>query len=449
MADFILEPNIYESREQEWLLFINNSLSFSKNYNDEVQELLNSNPNIFCFADKNQILEFEILHGVQFPKFPPEKYKRAYSNMFSCVQADIAEDNFNKRTREATIWKWCMPQSVYYNTLLNFCKEISETLDGVNSSYWRNIYPRINDCIRSLCSSRVDVGLWKEFCNKETLSNKEILKSFAPAQDGMIMPPVYSLIGTRTGRLKVLDGPNILNLKKEYRSILKSNHGSKGNLWYLDYSSLEPRILLLTNQSTTPLIGSLPQRTASMDLPLDIYTKALKDLGLEGLVPRTIAKTAILSAIYGQSEETTAKSLKEYLPKPEDFVAALNDYFGIGQLKKKLSENLLKTNGKYIQNLYERPVLCDEAKPYALLNYYVQSTAVDVALLGFSAIINRLTEYNLLDMISPVFILHDALILDIHEDLEYVIPKLEKLGSTGILKFKHTNFFLRAEKLNG
>lgn len=304
--------------------------------------------------------------------------------------------------------------------------------------YWHDIYNRfLEGLFQEMQHCRINKSLYDKYRSEATASQMEILESFKQDKDGYVYPTHYTGTETKTGRLKVISGPNILHLKKEYRDMIVSAHGAhgdRGKIVYLDYSSLEPRILLCV--SNPSLIGSLPQ---------DIYSKMLADLNLSEKIPRTVAKTAILAALYGQKEENTIKTLSNYIGSAEDFLHLVNDYFGIESLKEKLAGDLLKTGGRYILNRYGRPIFCEDTKPYALLNYYVQSTAVDVAMLGFLNIINRLKEKSLLDKIRPIFILHDALFLDIHEDAYHVIPKIEKLGSTGIKGFKNIDFWLRSE----
>ena len=85
-------------------------------------------------------------------------------------------------------------------------------------------------------------------------------------------------------------------------------------------------------------------------------------------------------------------------------------------------------------------------EPHKLLNYFIQSTAVDVALFGFGDIIRRLQVSGLIDRICPLFVLHDALILDVPHDLDFVIPKLLKAGSRNIPRFENTEFFMTQEE---
>jgi len=397
---------------------------------------------IFVIDSPTTLDTLRKLYGLDLPTWPPKQYTEMIGTMLG---------DKNRETFRQVPWSLVMPRKKYYEELLKFAYQFEEALRDHSTEYYREVYLRIrHGCLDYMVPSYIDEKLLTKFKKEAPPSQLELLEKFTPShyygsEHKMSFSPIYSTVETRTGRLKVLDGPNILHLKKEYRAMIKSTFGDEGKIWYLDYASLEPRILLSLN-TTTSLIGSVPQRSAS-NLPLDIYEKTLADLGLAGKVPRNVAKTAILSALYGQSEENTIKQLSDYVEQPEDFVKSINDYFGIDALKQKLSEDLLKRNGKYITNYYGRPVVCDDTKPYALLNYYVQSTAVDVALLGFFAILQRLDKHELLDLVRPIYLLHDALILDVHNEVGHIIPKLEKLGSTGIMKFKHVDFFLRAEEM--
>ena len=399
---------------------------------------------IFVIESPTTLDTFRKLYGLDLPSWPPKQYTE--------MMGTLLGNNKDKDQLRRVPWSFVMPRKKYYEELLKFAHQFDEAFREHTPEYYREVYLRIrHGLLDYMTPAAIDVKLLADFKKEATPSQLELLEGFTPSEyhfdrtRNLAWQSSYSTLETRTGRLKVIDGPNILHLKKDYRAMIKSTFGDEGKIWYLDYASLEPRILLSLN-TTTSLIGSLPQRSAS-NLPLDIYEKTLSDLGLEGKVPRNVAKTAILSALYGQSEENTIKQLSDYVEQPEDFVKSINDYFGIDALKQKLSEDLLKRNGKYITNYYGRPVVCDDTKPYALLNYYVQSTAVDVALLGFFAILQRLDKHELLDLVRPIYLLHDALILDVHNEVAHIIPKLEKLGSTGIMKFKHVDFFLRAEEM--
>jgi hypothetical protein len=418
MLKYRLDPYAYGGNVYDY--YVNNHGSGIQISRQPVQRNVED---VISFISTKKLEEFCRLYGVDLPTWPPKNFQRVLSQ----VAPEYNHNDFE--------WWNMMGVKRYMLELQHMAQTFEQSVSEYNMQYWHDVYNRyLQKLFYDMHSCCIDTNLYEKYKSEATASQMEILETFKPNGRGYASPAYYSGTETRTGRLKVIEGPNILHLKKEYRNIIVSSHGDKGKIVYLDYSSLEPRILLCV--SNPSLIGSLPQ---------DIYSKMLADLNLSEKIPRTVAKTAILSALYGQKEENTIKTLSNYIGSAEDFLNLVNDYFGIEKLKEKLAGDLLKTGGRYILNYYGRPIFCEDTKPYALLNYYVQSTAVDVALLGFTNIINRLNEKGLSDKIRPIFILHDALFLDIHEDAYHVISKIEKLGSTGIRGFKNIDFWLRSE----
>lgn len=418
MLKYRLNPDAYGGNPSDY--FISNTGSGVHISNNPIEKSIDG----LVKLDANwQMQELCRLYGMDMPQWPPKNFKR--------VLSQIAPD---QHLDDIDWWK-VMGFKRYISSLQSLATNIEQYLSEFNIEYWNDVYSRIlYNLFEEIDNAVIDKELYNRYRSEANASQMEILETFKPDEYGYAERVIYSGTETKTGRLKVTDGPNILHLKKEYRDMIISSHGDKGKIVYLDYSSLEPRILLCV--SNPSLIGSLPQ---------DIYSKMLSDLNLSEKIPRTVAKTAILSALYGQKEENTIKTLSNYIGSAEDFLNLVNDYFGIEKLKEKLAGDLLKTHGRYILNYYGRPIFCEDTKPYALLNYYVQSTAVDVAMLGFLNIVSRLKEHKLTDKIRPIFILHDALFLDIHEDAYHIIPKIEKLGSTGIKGFKNVDFWLRME----
>lgn len=418
MLKYRLCPNAYGGNHSDY--FISNTGSGVHISNNLVSKAIDD---LIKLDSEWEMEEFCRLYGLDLPNWPPKNYKK--------VLSQIAPD---QHIDDIDWWK-IMGFKRYISQLQSLATNFEQSISEFDMRYWHDVYRRIlYNLFEEIDNATIDVERYNKYRSEATASQMEILETFKPDQYGYAERVIYSGTETKTGRLKVVDGPNILHLKKEYRDMIISSHRDKGKIVYLDYSSLEPRILLCV--SNPSLIGSLPQ---------DIYSKMLTDLNLSEKIPRTVAKTAILSALYGQKEENTIKTLSNYIGSAEDFLNLVNDYFGIEKLKEKLAGDLLKTRGRYILNYYGRPIFCEDTKPYALLNYYVQSTAVDVAMLGFLNIVSRLKEHKLNDKIKPIFILHDALFLDIHEDAYHVIPKIEKLGSTGIKGFKNVDFWLRME----
>jgi DNA polymerase I-like protein with 3'-5' exonuclease and polymerase domains len=145
-------------------------------------------------------------------------------------------------------------------------------------------------------------------------------------------------------------------------------------------------------------------------------------------------------------------SLKERLPNITDrslnyLVSSIRDYFQTFKFKENLLREYEKNNKTYICNFYGRAVSTLEIGTYALINRFIQSSAVDVALLGFSNIISTIKEMDLEAKIIPNLILHDGIFFDIHKDSEQIVPLLCKVGSKNIPGFENKTFYISSEKL--
>jgi len=325
-------------------------------------------------------------------------------------------------------WQHVMPAHAYKSEVKRIVGDLKETLCNLNLSYYEKYFKRQNHVFQDLRPAKINVPLLLDLLKEDTTGH---LKSFLPEHGGFAPVPSYTRIGTRTGRLKVKRGPMILNIKKEHRKVLQSRFPG-GSIWQLDYSSLEPRILLACQDKLTTV-------------PQDIYQDVLDEYDLSN-IPREAIKTCVLSRIYGATDTTITKQIKYLVDYPEDVVRIVDEYFDIDELRQNLSSELSINAGSHITNFYGRRIVCGDTPLYVLLNYYLQSTGVDVALFGFGKVANKLKEAEIMDRIVPLYVLHDALFLDVHPDLEYLLPKLCKVGSLDIPKFENTNFHLQASK---
>lgn len=219
-----------------------------------------------------------------------------------------------------------------------------------------------------------------------------------------------------TGRLSIESGPNILHLKREHRDIFVSRFGEDGAILQVDFKSLEPRILALLQKD---------------DVPNDIYTDIVKFIGKD--IDRDLVKKATLATIYGMSRYNLATMLK--VDNTKEIIEKINEYFGISLFQKSLSIDLAEN--KKIQNFYGRNIFVEQGNEHLLVNYFTQSTGVDVSLMGFNQIIDNIKKEEL--NIDPVFILHDALILDVHKDS---VKQLKNIIQDGIIipGFKNNRF---------
>jgi hypothetical protein len=359
--------------------------------------------------------EISKLYGINIPNFPPEKYINSYRNLLKFSSISNVP------------WRFCIPEKTYFDILLNIAKEIYESIKNIDLSYYE-IYKKGQVVINSLKPAKID----KDYYNKILLEPN--VESFKPGEDGFTKSIVYDRTQTVTGRLKIVSGPNILNLKKEYRKLIVSRFGTNGSIYYLDFISLEPRLLLtLTRNDINP--------------PKDIYEFIKTSQNLTEY-SRSDIKNIVISELYGSG----ISSIKERLPNITEknlnyLISAIKDYFQISKLKEKLLSEYEKNNKAYIKNYYGRRVSTLEIGTYALINRFIQSSAVDVALLGFSNIISTIKELNFEEKIVPIFILHDGIFFDIHKDFEEFVPLLAKTGSKNILGFENKTFYINFERI--
>jgi len=366
------------------------------------------------------------LYNLPYHSFPPERFRRPFEAIL-------------KEKGGKLPWKKIIPHTIYQKELRSFVKGIQEDFKNTDLSYYFNVYKKENSLFRSFEDATIDIEIYNNLSKKGTNQSSEaILKTFMPVKQThgtwKTAPVYYDRLSTLTGRLTISKGPNILLLKKEYRKCLTSQWGKDGNIYFIDYKSLEPRLLLAI-------------KDPELQIPKDPYLYAAISMGVDGKIDRSHIKTAIISMIYGAGDKELVRQLKPYIPMPEEFIASVKEQFGVEGLKEKLKAEHEISKGKFIYNHYGRPIVANGKAPYVLVNYFIQSTAVDIALLGFTRIVNKLAESGASKLIHPLFVLHDALVLDVHNNVSNLLTKLSNLGSTKIPEFENIKFWLEIEKL--
>lgn len=354
------------------------------------------------------------LYNFSYPYFPPLKYKLSFEGLADTKKIP---------------WEFALPKEVYSTEVKRCLQELREIFDNLDLTYYNKIFKKNMTILENLKAAKIDSE--KFFSTALAMVDEDAhLKTFTPQKGGFASVPSYNRVSTKTGRLTISKGPNILHLKKEHRSILTSRFGKKnGKIFYLDYSSLEPRVLLAI--------------TGKEDIPEDIYQSVIDDF--EYNIPREAIKQTIISRLYGAGTSTIAKQLQNLVDYPRDVISLVDKYFGIEELKEKLLSEFTIKGGRLIKNYYGRPIHCESAKPYVLLNYFIQSTAVDISLFGFTQIWDKIKEAEIQHLIAPLFVLHDGIFLDVNKEIEHLVPKLCKVGSYDIPRFENTNFWLGIE----
>lgn len=376
---------------------------------------------------EDEIIEVSKVFNLTLPSYPSRNYLKAMRTVLG------------KGELSQVPWNLVLPREAYIQSVRDLGLKLITLFSDLDlDSYYRTYYRKTFPLLKKLQRAKIDPVAFKFHEMSEEKSAH--LESFAPDDSGFAKDVVYSKCDTVTGRLKVTSGPNILHLRKDERNILTSRFGhGEGRIWTLDYKSLEPRTILAIKSylnSPDTIFGSLP---------LDLYTHVLNELKLKD-VSRESLKEVIITQLYGASRETLLEKLT-HVPNREDFISMVNDWFGVETIRERLLQEYEETNRKLIHSWYRRPVDCTTAKPYMLMNRFIQSTAVDVALFGFDSIVRHLEVKGLISGIVPIFILHDALFLDVRKDMEDCLPELAEVGSKNIPLFPGFTFPIKPEPL--
>ena len=213
---------------------------------------------------------------------------------------------------------------------------------------------------------------------------------------------MYNQTSTITGRLTDHSGcPKILTLPARCRKIFESRWQRDGDLLYIDFKNLEPRVIRKIN---------------GKDAGDDIYTEISSSLDFE--VDRIIIKRGIISTLYGSASQIKGLSKD----RSDAVLIATKKYFNLRNILEKAA---IVNNIGCRNNYFGRPIWnIEETKDNKLINNYIQSTAVDIALSYFSEICTKIN----FELCKPIFIIHDALILDVHNDYKSDIINILSKG---------------------
>lgn len=289
-------------------------------------------------------------------------------------------------------WKSVLPQEEFRKFFKNLVHETSSVFSSLPFDYYETAWTAGTRVLSSFRPACIDTDAFIQILNKTPTSPG--LESFRPKRSGFAHPVVYDRFATRTGRLTVIEGPNVLILKKENRQIIKSSF-EEGIVAYIDFRALEARIVLAESGKHS---------TAE-----DLYDD-LSHLLFKGILPRDVVKTAVLSELYGISRSSLKARLGVSDQKLDAFIEVIRKYFEVEVLRSRLKDQLISQ--QKITNRFGRPLVIPQGQDNLLVNTYAQSSGVDVSLLGFDSILKQIGTEG----IRPLFVLHDAMIVDVRCD---------------------------------
>ena len=302
-------------------------------------------------------------------------------------------------------WHAVLPSKQFQESLALLISTLQNALSCLSNSDYGKTFLDERTFLMNLSRASIDVPLLRTYINEEkNVTVKNTLATFRPDQSGDAACTRYNQSATLTGRLTVSSGPHILTLPKKYRDVIKSCHRG-GKIVQVDFVSLEPRVA---------------RHVSGAESDFDVYTQLSTEL-FDSRLTREQAKIAVLCALYGVSSRRLSKMLGSSF-NARTVISEIKDFFGVFDLLKDIQKNIAASSTFY--NWFGREINPDRSDDGALINYYIQSTACDVALLGFINLYKKIQKSKI--SAKPIFVIHDALILDIGADDED--PLRELLG---------------------
>jgi len=326
---------------------------------------------------------------------------KIYNNPVPSIYTDTEKRTFEVlgKQPDSVPWIHVLGLDRIKKRIYNISNHLETVLGASSRKLYNEIYLDTRKLLGCLSPAYVCIKTLEKFITTEQNSSlRTCLETFRPLSDQKAKPVIYNQAGTSTGRLTVKSGPSILTLPSRYRSILKSRY-KNGSIVSIDFKSLEPRVALSVREKSAPD---------------DIYTHISESI-LGGKTNRDVAKIATIAALYGIS----FKKFKE-MSKCNDrsVLDRVKDFFAVKIMTKNLA-------GKEFKNYWGRP-LNPNAPEHVRISHFIQSTSCDTVNVGFWNFLKELKKLSIVT--TPIFVLHDALILDVPPESFNKISELCKLG---------------------
>ena len=257
------------------------------------------------------------------------------------------------------------PKKIIKESIANISAEIKQVLSDEENVFYLHNYLKIRSFLDSMHAVRVDSARLKKLIENQK----------------------HSMANSVTGRLSVSSGPKILTSPQEVKSTFKSRY-KNGKVLQIDLSCAEPNFALFA---------------ANKEPIQDLYSFCAKDV-LQDKVDRSTAKLVLLSALYGQS----IKNLSANIPDGIDAGSVAKDvrsFLSVSDLQEKLRSKWSSGN---LRNHLGRPLKSSHQR--LLISHYLQSSVAEASILMFRSFC---AEHE----VTPVFVIHDALIIDCRSEV--------------------------------
>jgi hypothetical protein len=304
----------------------------------------------------------------------------------------------------------CIPEKLLQEFLscrTDFLKLFIDYCDDIDLSYYNNFFKKSKYAVSNL----QQMSFNKDKLSYALLLNKGVkaaTKNLTLLGGSNISSPLkMNMFGTRTGRLSVERGINILILPKNYRNVIQSKF-SDGQVYILDFNAMEMR-------TAAHLIGN--KDVLGID---DLHCHfAEKVFGSAN--KRDLFKKMFFPLFFGASVNKIAGTCDITLDEANNAIKTTKKVFPFDKVIDLVT--VTESNGsKCMSNCFGRPIFLDKdltTESHKLVNYYIQSSAADLALQSLYQVVKYTKENRLKS--GPIYIHHDAIAIDVHpNEVEHV-----------------------------
>ena len=350
-----------------------------------------------------------------FSKRSFENNLNSYLEIFNENPFEVISQNYFNVVKELDIknpnWKFLLKESDYLKLKSNFKHKLTGLIETLEKIEYSKFFFEGNYILKNLENMSVDTEFIKARVKKEKNPTlKSIISSFIPKEGNVCRKVKYHRMKTTTGRLTVSEGPQILLLPKDMRKSIVSRYGSEGKVVWVDFVSLEPRFTKLLNSHKTEV---------------DIYSDIIENSNLD--CSRKKIKLAVLSTLFGAGMKKLVDILEE---DAFEVRKSIKKYFELD----KVSERIKDYKSGKIKNFFGRNILLKSVASNVALNNYIQSSCVDVSLIGFSSLMK---DVDFPESARPIAVVHDALVIDVKNKDLHLLESIINKGITidGLGKF--------------
>lgn len=316
----------------------------------------------------NQFLK--IMTGDHFELLPAKYSKLSQNFVSSSFAAMLMPKNELKKTLKKA--EHLLEQSVK---------------DELDKDYFTK-WTKIHQFLFTLHRAKIDATALSNLMKELDAESSKTFQSFLPDSMGFAKKVNYSTSDTVTGRIKVSSGPQILTVRQDARNCIRSSF-SEGSIQMIDFTSIEPRIALIE---------------VGRQAPVDVYSELLEEFPR---LSRDAAKLATLVSLYGGRVNRLAE-IVDNIDDARKSVAFVRHLFKVDELERRLEKEA--QNG-VVRNAIGRPLREATKNSRIRTNHFLQSSAAEISILLFDEICEQLK-----DGLRPLFVIHDALIVDVRND---------------------------------